>query len=112
MEKSTAVAVREPFVTTIDITKADRKALKYLERQAFRRDMMAFTESTIRSGADVTKSIIDAFAQHEILCYALGMIAVYNLMRLKLLDPVTAAGLNAGLATAIGFEAILPEWLT
>jgi len=107
-----AVALREPGNISIDLTKADKKALKVFERIQSRQDWMNYSAKAAGGVKDFTIKLLEAVKENDILVYIVMMIIVYNLMRMKFLDPITAAAINAGLVTAAGIEAILPDWLT
>lgn len=108
----TAVAVREPPVATIDITKADKRALKAFERIQERQDWMNYSARAAGGVKDLASKLLETVKEHEILLYILMIVIVYNLIRLKLIDEITGTALALALTAAVGIEAVLPEWLT
>lgn len=112
MENQTAVAVREPLIATIDITKADKKALKVFERIQARQDWMNYSARAAGGAKDFTISLLEVVKEHEVLLYALMIVIIYNLIKLKLIDEIVGTSLALALTAAMGLEAVLPSWLT
>lgn len=86
----------------------DKKQLKFL-REHYDKKLVSDALSGLMSGAkDISVELIKAGAENKIILYIVAIIIVFNLMRLRLLDPVTAAAVNAGLMAMAGWEALTP----
>lgn len=108
----TAVAVSGQPNISIDLTKADKKALKVFERIQERQAWMDYSARAAGGAKDFTIGLLEVVKEHEVLLYALMIVIIYNLIKLKLIDEVVGTSLALALTAAMGLEAVLPEWLT